>query len=217
MWQRRVEWHLLMPIAQVFRHTHPHMAGMEQPQITEWAAVQPAARFAKPRDIRSGPRRSGLSYRGAIYGRRHHRARRARFHEAGANRDCAGTRQPRPLAGALGRAPERGGLSAGARPPAGGLRRFSCKRERRRATSNDDRDDTHTGAGNKHADRGDRLPEEGHSGSVHRARATRRDHSPGQSEYIPVLRRSAARAAWLRRRRQNSRIRTAWQTQAFSS
>ena len=29
MWQRRVEWHLLLPIAQVFRHTHPHMAKLE--------------------------------------------------------------------------------------------------------------------------------------------------------------------------------------------
>jgi glutathione S-transferase len=37
MWQRRVEWHLLMPIAQVFRHTHPKMAEMEQPQVPDWA------------------------------------------------------------------------------------------------------------------------------------------------------------------------------------
>jgi glutathione S-transferase len=39
MWQRRAEWHLLLPIAQVFRHTHPHMSKMEDPQIAEWAAA----------------------------------------------------------------------------------------------------------------------------------------------------------------------------------
>ena len=39
MWQRRLEWHLFLPIAQVFRHTHPHMAKMEEPQVAEWAAV----------------------------------------------------------------------------------------------------------------------------------------------------------------------------------
>jgi len=37
MWQRRAEWHLLLPIAQVFRHSHPHMAAMESPQIKDWA------------------------------------------------------------------------------------------------------------------------------------------------------------------------------------
>ena len=39
MWQRRVEWHLLLPIAQAFRHSHPHMAKMEDPQIPDWAAA----------------------------------------------------------------------------------------------------------------------------------------------------------------------------------
>jgi len=47
MWQRRAEWHLLMPIAQVFRHTHPHMAAMEQPQIGDWAAAN------RPRALRN--------------------------------------------------------------------------------------------------------------------------------------------------------------------
>lgn len=47
MWQRRVEWHLLLPIAQVFRHTHPHMAKMEDPQIAGWAAAN------RPRVARS--------------------------------------------------------------------------------------------------------------------------------------------------------------------
>ncbi len=47
MWQRRVELHLLLPIAQVFRHTHPHMAKLEEPQIADWAAAN------RPRALRS--------------------------------------------------------------------------------------------------------------------------------------------------------------------
>jgi glutathione S-transferase len=37
MWQRRLELNLLLPIAYAFRHAHPHMAAMEQPQIAELA------------------------------------------------------------------------------------------------------------------------------------------------------------------------------------
>ncbi|HMQ56920.1 MAG TPA: glutathione S-transferase [Rhizobiaceae bacterium] len=36
MWQRRVEWHFLWPVAQAFRHIHPAMKGWEVPQIAEW-------------------------------------------------------------------------------------------------------------------------------------------------------------------------------------
>ncbi|WP_137392295.1 glutathione S-transferase family protein [Rhodoligotrophos defluvii] len=36
MWQRRVEQRLLDPVAQAFRHTHPKMAPLEQPQIPAW-------------------------------------------------------------------------------------------------------------------------------------------------------------------------------------
>jgi glutathione S-transferase len=39
MWQRQLEWRLLLPIAQVLRHSHPHMAEMEDPQIPDWAAA----------------------------------------------------------------------------------------------------------------------------------------------------------------------------------
>ena len=39
MWQRQLERRLLMPIAQVFRHSHPRMAEMETPQIPDWAAA----------------------------------------------------------------------------------------------------------------------------------------------------------------------------------
>jgi glutathione S-transferase len=36
MWQRRVEFHLLYPISQVFRSLHPAMAKMEVPQVPAW-------------------------------------------------------------------------------------------------------------------------------------------------------------------------------------
>jgi glutathione S-transferase len=39
MWQRQLEWRLLLPIAQVVRHGHPKMAEMETPQVPDWAAV----------------------------------------------------------------------------------------------------------------------------------------------------------------------------------
>lgn len=37
MWNRRMEFSLLKPVANVFRHTHPRMAALESPQIPEWA------------------------------------------------------------------------------------------------------------------------------------------------------------------------------------
>ena len=37
MWQRRVELHLLGPVSQVFRHSHPAMKEMEVPQVPAWA------------------------------------------------------------------------------------------------------------------------------------------------------------------------------------
>jgi len=39
MWQRQLELRLLLPIAQVLRHTHPRMAEMEVPQLPDWAAA----------------------------------------------------------------------------------------------------------------------------------------------------------------------------------
>ena len=39
MWQRLAELQLLMSVAQVFRHTHPAMKAMENPQIPQWAEV----------------------------------------------------------------------------------------------------------------------------------------------------------------------------------
>jgi glutathione S-transferase len=47
MWQRRVEWHLLLPIAQVVRHTHPKMAKLEEPQVPDWAEAN------RPRALRN--------------------------------------------------------------------------------------------------------------------------------------------------------------------
>ncbi len=45
MWQRRIELHLQLAIAQVFRHLHPGMKTFEVPQIAEWGEAN------KPRVI----------------------------------------------------------------------------------------------------------------------------------------------------------------------
>lgn len=36
MWQRRVELHFMLPVAQAFRHVHPAMKEWEVPQVAEW-------------------------------------------------------------------------------------------------------------------------------------------------------------------------------------
>jgi len=44
MWQRRLEWHLFLPVALAFRHGHPAMAELERPQISALAeASRPKA------------------------------------------------------------------------------------------------------------------------------------------------------------------------------
>ncbi|QGM96444.1 glutathione S-transferase family protein [Methylocystis parvus] len=40
MWQRRMEFALFMPVAFAFRHSHPRLAALEQPQMPEFAAAQ---------------------------------------------------------------------------------------------------------------------------------------------------------------------------------
>ena len=45
MWQRRLELNLFAHVAHAFRHSHPHMAAMEQPQIGELAEA------SKPRAV----------------------------------------------------------------------------------------------------------------------------------------------------------------------
>lgn len=45
MWQRRIELHFLMPVAQAFRHIHPAMKEWEVPQIAEWGEAN------KPRAV----------------------------------------------------------------------------------------------------------------------------------------------------------------------
>lgn len=39
MWNRRMEFSVFGPVAQVFRHTHPRLAALESPQLPEWAEV----------------------------------------------------------------------------------------------------------------------------------------------------------------------------------
>ncbi len=40
MWQRRMEFSLFLPIAYVFRHTHPRLAALERPQLPQFAETQ---------------------------------------------------------------------------------------------------------------------------------------------------------------------------------
>lgn len=42
MADRRAEWYLLVPIAQVIRHTHPGLAPLEQPQFPDYGQAQTA-------------------------------------------------------------------------------------------------------------------------------------------------------------------------------
>lgn len=59
MWQRRLEFGLFLQIANAFRHSHPHMAQMEVPQIAELAqtskpkAVDAMARIDRELDGRA--------------------------------------------------------------------------------------------------------------------------------------------------------------------
>jgi glutathione S-transferase len=39
MWNRRMEFDLLGPVSNVFRHQHPAMREMQKPQVPEWAEV----------------------------------------------------------------------------------------------------------------------------------------------------------------------------------
>lgn len=39
MWQRRMELGYLYAVMHTFRHTHPHMAALEVPQVAEWGEV----------------------------------------------------------------------------------------------------------------------------------------------------------------------------------
>src|SRR5271165_3478039 len=47
MWRRRIEWRLLLPIAQVFRHSHPRVSRLDDPQVADWATVN------RPRALRN--------------------------------------------------------------------------------------------------------------------------------------------------------------------
>ena len=83
-----IEFHLLAPVAQVFRHTHPAMKELEVPQVAEWAeANKPrVADFLRLLDRELEDRR--FVGRRRFIGRRHHRARGDRLHEAGKARRC---------------------------------------------------------------------------------------------------------------------------------
>lgn len=49
MWQRRMEFELFMPVAHAFRHSHPRLAVLEQPQFPDFARAQGARAIAAMR------------------------------------------------------------------------------------------------------------------------------------------------------------------------
>src|SRR3954453_16804766 len=46
MWQRRIEFGLLLAVAAAFRHLHPAMAQMEVPQVPEWGEANKSKALA---------------------------------------------------------------------------------------------------------------------------------------------------------------------------
>ena len=98
MWQRQLELRLLLPIAQVLRHSHPHMAEMENPAGSRMGGGQSAKGAPGDGDRRRGAARPTLHRRRPLHRRRHHRAGGARLRQAGAHRHPAGARQSHPLA-----------------------------------------------------------------------------------------------------------------------
>ncbi|MGI9382637.1 MAG: glutathione S-transferase [Methyloligellaceae bacterium] len=66
MWQRRMELNLFFCIAQTFRHLHPAMSGLEQPQVAAWGeANRPRALEALDlldRQLGEGPYVAGDAY-----------------------------------------------------------------------------------------------------------------------------------------------------------
>ena len=93
MWNRRCEINFFSNVAAVFRHLHPAMKELEVPQVPAWAeANKPrVAWFLELLDGELAKREFIAGDR--LLGRRHHRAGRRRFHEAGAAPDARG-RQP---------------------------------------------------------------------------------------------------------------------------
>ena len=113
MWNRRVEFHLFLPVSSVFQHLHPFMKALVDPaQVPEWGeANKPCiAGFLKFLDGELS-KRPYCGGPGGCQCCRHHRAGRGRFHES---IEAAGARRSDPFSPPLVRrgvgAPERGGL-----------------------------------------------------------------------------------------------------------
>jgi glutathione S-transferase len=53
MWQRRIELDFFLPIVFAFRHSHPAMVDMEQPQVAAWAEVNRPRALAFARFLES--------------------------------------------------------------------------------------------------------------------------------------------------------------------
>jgi len=119
MWQRRVEFHLLTCVSQVFRHLHPAMATMEVPQVAAWGEAN------KPRvqdflTFLDGELKGRVRRGPALLDRRHHGRGRDRLHEAGQACCAGGAYQPSPLAWRGVGAAERGDAKIDRSAPAFG-------------------------------------------------------------------------------------------------
>ena len=111
MWNRRLELHFLFPVSHVFRNSHPAMKEMEVPQVPAWAEAN------KPRVLEFIALldrelvRPAVRRRRQVHGRRHHRARCRRLHEAGETRGAGRAQESQTLA-CRGFGPaERGGVT----------------------------------------------------------------------------------------------------------
>ncbi len=87
MWNRRLEFGLYIAIQAVFRHGHPGMAAMEQPQIADWAEVNRPRGRAASAPARCAARRKPLRGGRLVHHRRHHRRHLRRSDQACQTRD----------------------------------------------------------------------------------------------------------------------------------
>jgi glutathione S-transferase len=66
MWQRRAEFHLLLPVSHVFRHLHPAMKQMEEPQVAQWGEANKSRVIAflefLDRELNGRPYVAGADY-----------------------------------------------------------------------------------------------------------------------------------------------------------
>ena len=82
MWNRRVEFHLYMPVSAVFQHLHPAMKAMVDPQVSAWGEANKPRIFDFLRLLDGELQEPAVCRRSAVHDRRHHRAGGGGFHES---------------------------------------------------------------------------------------------------------------------------------------